>query len=110
MLHQIQYLGLQAAYHHDRAAKIFLKKVMALPYIPVEDVDEVFDRLVREANQNEALTNLLDYVRTTWILCNRWDPSTWSVYRRLVLIHLLHCHKIHNCGRVPMLVLNYQEV
>ncbi|XP_020898546.1 uncharacterized protein LOC110237295 [Exaiptasia diaphana] len=79
---KIQYLGLQAAYHEDRAAQTFLRNVMALPYIPADDIEEMFNRLHEQANQNDSLLNLLQYVRKTWIYANRWDPTTWSAYRR----------------------------
>ncbi|KXJ21038.1 hypothetical protein AC249_AIPGENE4344 [Exaiptasia diaphana] len=71
------------AYHEDRAAQTFLRKVMALQYIPTDDI-EMFNQLHEQANQNDSLLNLLQYVRTTWIYANRWNPTTWSVYRRNV--------------------------
>ena len=69
--HQIQYLGLQAANHEHRPTHMFLRKVMALPYVPVDDVEDIFNRLVQQADQNAALQNLLEYGRKTWIDSNR---------------------------------------
>ena len=33
---------------------------MALPYVPVDDVEDIFNRLVQQADQNAALQNLLE--------------------------------------------------
>ena len=67
---------------------------MALPYVPADDVEDIFNRLIQQADQNAALQNLLEYGRKIWIDSNRWNPTTWSVYRRLVqylsLYHLLY--------------------
>ena len=64
--HQIQYLGLQAAYHERRPNQMFSRKVMFLPYVPSDDVEDMFNRLVQQADQNAALQNLFEYVRKTW--------------------------------------------
>ncbi|CAH3140535.1 unnamed protein product [Pocillopora meandrina] len=48
---KIQYLGLQAAYHEHRPTHMFLRKVMALPYVPADDVEDIltgsYNRLTR---------------------------------------------------------------
>ena len=64
--HQIQYLGLQAAYHEHRPTQMYSRKVTFLPYVPSDDVEDMFNRLVQQADQNAALQNLFEYVRKTW--------------------------------------------
>ena len=64
--HQIQYLGLQAVYHEHRPTQMFSRKVMFLPSVPSDDVEDMFNRLVQQADQNAALQNLFEYVRKTW--------------------------------------------
>lgn len=61
-----QYLGLQAAYHEHRPTQMFSRKVMFLPSVPSDDVEDMFNRLVQQADQNAALQNLFEYVRKTW--------------------------------------------
>lgn len=63
---KIQYLGLQAAYHEHRPTQMFSRKVMFLPYVPSDDVEDMFNRLAQQADQNAALQNLFEYVRKTW--------------------------------------------
>lgn len=63
---KIQYLGLQAVYHEHRPTQMFSRKVMFLPSVPSDDVEDMFNRLVQQADQNAALQNLFEYVRKTW--------------------------------------------
>ena len=39
---------------------------MFLPYVPSDDVEDMFNRLVQQAEQNAALQNLFEYVKKTW--------------------------------------------
>ncbi|KAK3719185.1 hypothetical protein QZH41_020418 [Actinostola sp. cb2023] len=76
---KIQDLGLVCAFNEDQGTHKFLKKLLALPYIPDDKIYEVFMRLQGNATTN-ALRQLMDYINKTWVETTTWPPSTWSVY------------------------------
>ena len=76
----IQENGLQRAYTTDDGTYKFLRRVMALSYLPAQNIPGVFRRLERECT-NAAITLFLGYVRRTWINSYVWSPATWSVYK-----------------------------
>ena len=73
-------LGLQVAYSNDASMHKYLRKVLSLPYIPAEHIEEQFLRLCRKANGSQVTDRLLNYVRNTWINSTVWPPSAWSVF------------------------------
>ena len=75
---RIQECGLQVAYASDDGTFKFLRKVMALCFLPAQHITPIFLRLEQEATA--ALTPLLQYVSRTWIESNVWPPARWSVY------------------------------
>ena len=77
-LRRIQECGLQVAYASDDGTFKFLRKVMALCFLPAQHITPIFRRLEQEATA--ALTPLLQYVGRTWIGSNVWTPASWSVY------------------------------
>ena len=62
---------------------MYLRKIMALPFLPEGDIESMFERLERQAS-TAALGEFTDYVRTTWIESRTWPPSSWSVYMQSV--------------------------
>lgn len=76
---QIQELELQHAYNSDKETNLFLRKVMALPFLPQEEIQPVFVRLWVQAT-TAPLQLFIQYVSTAWIYNTTWPPSTWSVF------------------------------
>ena len=76
--------GLRAAYMHDNGTHKFVKKLLALPYIPADEIPSVFAELVRDTQLSSGLTSLTEYVRDNWVEGSRFPPSKWSVYKRAV--------------------------
>ena len=58
--HQIQYLGLQAVYHEHRPTQMFSRKVMFLPYVPSDDIEDMFNRLVQQADRSPPFKTSLN--------------------------------------------------
>ena len=54
---------------------------MALPYLPHEHIQPVFQRLSREAT-TEPLKQLTRYIQTTWIDSTWCPPRRWSVFQQ----------------------------
>ena len=80
---KIQALGLQAAYTSDNGTFKFLRKAMALPFLPHDEIVHVFHQLQIEAT-TAPLEEFMEYVENTWINSNVWPPSCWSVYKEAV--------------------------
>lgn len=76
---KIQFFGLVRDCQEDHAVHVFLKKLMALPYLPSEYIFPVFNSL-RNENIDPVIEELMTYVRSTWIESTNWKPSAWSVF------------------------------
>ena len=74
-----QQLGLQMAYNNDAPTHNYIKKLLALPMLPQEHIQPVFDYLC-EAAVTEPLHELVDYINRNWIRSNIFPPSTWSAF------------------------------
>lgn len=67
-------MGLQAAFLNDLGTHALLKKMMALPYLPEDELGPMLRQLERDASTPE-LTNLAQYMKSTWIDETRnWAP------------------------------------
>ena len=77
----IQGVGLQEAYNKDAGIHTFLRKLMALPFIPHEHVLRVFLQLASLAS-DEKLKQICTYIHNTWISGNMWPPSASSVFQQ----------------------------
>ena len=75
----MQELGLQSSYTHDLGTHSFIKKMMALPFLPEEEIEPMFQRLQRHAS--EPLQQFTEYVNDTWIN-GTWGPSDWTAFKK----------------------------
>jgi len=71
--------SLQAKYSNDDATYQFCRKLLALPYIPADAINDVFADLESGASST-PMRQLTDYMRATWIDSSTWPSATWSVY------------------------------
>ena len=78
---QVQELGLQKAYSEDDAVYKYVRKLMALPFLPHRQISPMFVRLQVEA-ETEPLQNLVAYIRRQWIESTVFLPRNWSVYQQ----------------------------
>ena len=67
------------AYNNDNAIHRYVKLLMALPYLPHQEIPASFQRLKLQATTH-LLHELVDYVKNQWINTNTFPPSSWSVY------------------------------
>ena len=76
---QIQELGLQQPYCNDQGTYIYLRKFMALPFLPEQEIPPMFQHLRQQAT-TAPLQQFVAYVSEIWITNSTWPPSSWSVY------------------------------
>ena len=92
---KIQAEGLQEAYNNpeDRTIKQYTHMILALAYIPLEDVRTAFD-LLRDDVPDELL-EVMDYFKVTYVVgrpargrraavAPRYPPPLWNVYNAAV--------------------------
>ncbi|XP_064636946.1 uncharacterized protein LOC135493499 [Lineus longissimus] len=76
---KVQELGLQTAYANDRNAHDYIKKLMALPFLPADRIREIFDVMKTRAT-SQPLSQLVTYIENTWFDNPNWNETSWSVY------------------------------
>ena len=74
-------LGLQSAYSRDDSVFRYIKKLMALPFLPVHEIAPMFVRLSVQT-QAQPLLDLVDYMKRQWIENPVFTPQDWSVYKQ----------------------------
>jgi len=78
-------LGFLDDYHTNRAVSIIVKKLMALPCLPLRHIVPAFRQLRRTVDAaDERLNALFKYVDSTWIRSTIHPPRAWCVHRALV--------------------------
>lgn len=81
LLSKVQELGLQAAYTSDDGVYRYIRKLMALPFLPRREIRPMFQLLRRQA-QTQPLQDLVSYINKQWIESTVFPPKNWSVYRQ----------------------------
>ncbi|KAK2145428.1 hypothetical protein LSH36_682g01063 [Paralvinella palmiformis] len=82
---KVQELGLQTAYSNDPGTNSICGKLVALPLLPQEHIITVFKAIVRQAWVGiQAINNLIEYVRSTWVVSQPFPPRGWSVFGQSV--------------------------
>ena len=79
----VQAIGLQSSYTNDPGKHQFIRRLMALPYLPPERIPAVFEILKAETDEPK-LQEFLKYIEDNWINSRVWPPSTWSVFMQRV--------------------------
>ena len=80
---QVQSLGLQQVHAERSSVHRYIRRLMALPFLPHEFVRPMFDALKMKAGTSE-LKELVAYVEGTWLNSTVWPASAWSVFRQSV--------------------------
>ena len=83
MWRQVQVHGLQIAYRQDCGTHRFIRKLLALPYLPCEDITTAFDELISSTALTPNLITLV-YIRNQWITSTTFPTASRSVYKRNV--------------------------
>ena len=67
----------------DRGTYDYVRKMMALPFLPGEKIERRFNHLQRRTT-TKALKSFCQYVNDNWIISRTFSPATWSVYMESV--------------------------
>ena len=78
---KVQELGLQVAYTSNNAVYQYIKKLMAMPFLPHHEIQPMFVRLRLQA-QTQPLLELVDFVVQQWIESSVFLPKDWCIYRQ----------------------------
>ena len=78
-----QKLGLEPAYVAQEGARCFIRCLMALPFLPFANIEEVFQDH-RQGSDNPKLTELCNYIENIWLRSSVWAPTNWSVFNKSV--------------------------
>ena len=64
---------------NDKATQKFCRRLIALSFLPHEQIPPMFNVLAERAN-TEPLRNLVAYMTSTWIENEVWPPASWSIF------------------------------
>ena len=76
---KVQELGHQAAYTSDDGVHRYIRKLMALPFLPRREIRPMFQLLRRQA-ETQLLQDLVSFINNQWIESTVFPPKNWSVY------------------------------
>ncbi|XP_061184450.1 uncharacterized protein LOC133192458 [Saccostrea echinata] len=79
----VQEIRLQMDYSQQDGVFKFVRKLLALPFLPEEQIPVAFNTL-KETVTSDRLIQLTNYKERTWINGDIWTPSSWTVYRMTV--------------------------
>ena len=77
---KVQEIKLGTTYKNDDAVHKYIKKIMALPFLPHEHIIPMFQTLKGVAT-SPLLQSLVRYVQETWINSVLWSPDRWSIFQ-----------------------------
>jgi len=80
---KVQELGLATAYEQDDGTHRLIRKLIALPFLPDNEIPAAFSQL-RGTATTDALKKLVRYIKSTWIESSIFPPKVWSVYGQAV--------------------------
>ena len=83
------------AYSNDNGIHRYVKMLMALLYLPHQEISASFQRLKLQAT-TPVLHELVDYVDNQWINTNTFPPSSWRVYGQPVRTSNNDIERWHN--------------
>ncbi|CAH3166531.1 unnamed protein product [Pocillopora meandrina] len=67
----------------DDSVYKYIRKLMALPFLPYPEIQPMFD-LLEEQAQTDQLGRLFQYIRRQWIESEVFTPRNWCVYKEPV--------------------------
>ncbi|XP_033762412.1 uncharacterized protein LOC117343950 [Pecten maximus] len=83
VLRKVDSLGLRATFRKRQGVAEYIRKLMALPFLPSPQIHDAFVKLKRLANTPE-LTQLVDYLDRYWFRSGVWSTANWCVHRQSV--------------------------
>ena len=82
---RVAYTKSDVAYMKSDIVHKFIRKLMALPYLPKEHIRSSFNRLLLTVPVSaRSLHRLMSYIKSTWIISSKFHVNTWSVFGQSV--------------------------
>ncbi|XP_031553270.1 uncharacterized protein LOC116290391 [Actinia tenebrosa] len=75
---KVQELGLTLPYEND-----FIRKLLALPFLPATEIERVFNTLMQQAT-TRPLQDLVEYIDNQCVSSATFPPEEWSVYSQAI--------------------------
>ena len=87
-----------SAYVGDQGTYTYIRRLIALPFIPHQKIPRVFQRLRVEAT-TEPLKELVECIQANWVYSTTFPPENWSVYGQPVRTNnnVEGWHNVLNC-------------
>ncbi|KAK3698433.1 hypothetical protein QZH41_010007, partial [Actinostola sp. cb2023] len=76
---KVQEHGLQVTYQNDEATYNYIRKLMALPFLPHHEIPAMFARLRIQAT-TQPLRQIVQYIKDQWIESTIHPIKDWSIY------------------------------
>lgn len=87
--------GLKQQYSNNDLIRDIIQKLLALPFVPEQDILDVFDTIVAEVEDDQPLMDVINYVERTYVrgrpargrrpaVNARFPPKIWTVYELTV--------------------------
>lgn len=75
---KVQNLGLATTFRERETTHVFIKQLMALPFLPWNHVEDVFNAMTNRCPPH--LEELVGYVKTQWMQNPVFPVRSWSVF------------------------------
>ncbi|XP_061184423.1 uncharacterized protein LOC133192431 [Saccostrea echinata] len=75
-------IGLAATYREKKATQWFIKQLMALPFLPLNDIKATFRAMQEKVEPSSSLKSLKDYLERQWISNAVFPIQAWSIYKQ----------------------------
>lgn len=84
VMRRVAKLVMKTAYDNDRVVHLFVRKVLALPYLPAAHIAPNFRQLQQETTNNQPLQRLVAYVNRTWLQSYVFAIHQWCIFQQTV--------------------------
>ena len=85
VMRKVTELGMKTNYEKRQGDHAFIRKLLALPFLPGEHIRRAFGRLNEKVGGGSApMASLFQYVEDQWMSSSLWSCQEWSVYRQTV--------------------------
>ena len=82
VMRKVANLGLKTSYNEKKGVHFFVRKLLALPYLPADHIRPAFNNISQTTSIQLQL--LINYLTNTWLNNTTWSVQQWSVFRQTV--------------------------
>jgi hypothetical protein len=82
VMRKVANLGLKTSYNEKKGVHFFVRKLLALSYLPADHIRPAFNNISQATSIQLQL--LVNYLTNTWLNNTTWSVQQWSVFRQTV--------------------------